>query len=412
MRMSLAVQRQGVRWWWLLTIGLGVGFFLLMSPLASLGMSATIGHAAQSADYLDLDSALTARNSRLSKHKTSSSYYAELLSLSGLNPNLRNLRIVLTQDDEAYDLEMQKAAQFMRRRLYEDALKSFKRANEMRGKKCVECLFGMGQAYFGMQAFKSVHESCDKVLELAGNDNDLRARTYNLKGLAMQAQAEGKDQKKLAEAESLFRQGLALKPEMPILAHNLGVVLLQENRDPEGIVELQKYVKLAPDGEYAEEARKMIANPRRAREAYAPDFSFVTAEGEHLTLEDLHGKVVMLDFWGTWCPPCVDSVPSLRSLNKRYTKGAFVMIGVNCNDDEDKWRAFTASNKMIWTQVRDRDHRIQRTFMVDRFPTYILIDHEGILRFRSTGMSWDSAADLDQAIRKYVKIVAKSEVGN
>jgi thioredoxin-like negative regulator of GroEL len=393
MGMSLAVQRQGVRWWWLLTIGLGVGF------------SATIGHAGQSADYAE-DSALVAQTSRLDNRN------AELLSLSGLNPNLRNLRIVLTQDDEASDLELRKAGQFMRRHLYEDALKSFKRANEMRGKKCVECFFGMGQAYFGMQAFKSVSESCDKVLELAGNDNDLRARTYNLKGLAMQAQAEGKDQKKLAESENLFRQGLALKPEMPILAHNLGVVLLQENRDPEGLVELQKYVKLAPDGEYAEEARKMIENPRRAREAYAPDFSFVTAEGEHQTLEDLRGKVVMLDFWGTWCPPCVDSVPSLRTLNKRYTKGAFVMIGVNCNDDEDKWRAFTTSNKMIWTQVRDRDRRIQRAFMVDRFPTYILIDHEGIIRFRTSGMSWDRETTLDQAIRKYVKVVAKSEVGN
>lgn len=362
MRLSLVVQRQGVRWWWLLTIGLGFGFLLLLPPAAGLGMDETIASA--------------------------------------------------QDEDEAYSLELQKASALMRRRNYEDALKGFKRANELRGKKSAECFLGMAQAYFGLQAFKNVLESCDKALELAANDNDFRARVYNLKGLAVQAQSEGKDQKKLAEAENLFRQGLALKPELPILLHNLGVVLLQANRDPEGIAELHKYLKLAPEGEFVEEARKMIENPRRAREFYAPDFSIVTAEGEHITLEDLRGKVVMLDFWGTWCPPCVDSVPSLRTLNKRYTKGAFVMIGVNCNDDEENWRAFTTSNKMIWPQYRDKDHRIQRAFLVDRFPTYILIDHEGIVRFRTTGMSWDKADFLDDNIKKYVKIVAKSEVAN
>lgn len=362
MRLSSVGQRQGIRWWWLLTIGLGIGFFLLMPTAAGLGMAETIAS--------------------------------------------------IQDGDEAYNVELSKANALMRRRSYEDALKSFKRANELRGKKSAECFFGMGQAYFGLEAFKSVIESCDKALEVAGNDNEFRARIYNLKGLAVQAQSEGKDQKKLAEAENLFRQGLALNGELAILQHNLGVVLLQATRDPEGIAELEKYLKLAPKGEFVEEARKMIANPRRAREAYAPDFSFVTAEGEHITLEDLRGKVVMLDFWGTWCPPCVESVPSLRTLNKRYTKSAFVMLGVNCNDDEDKWLAFTTSNKMIWPQFRDRDHRIQWAFRVDRFPTYILIDHEGIVRFRVTGMGWDRAATLDEAIKKYVKIVAKAGVGN
>jgi hypothetical protein len=63
---------------------------------------------------------------------------------------------------------------------------------------------------------------------------------------------------------------------------------------------------------------------------------------------------------------------------------------------------------MVWTQYRDKDRRIQRMFGVRAFPTYILIDHEGIVRFQSIGMSWARAADLDQAIRKHVKIVAKS----
>ncbi len=363
MRLRTELQGRGARWWCLLTIGCGIGLFLLLPTPARVGLNQTFAR--------------------------------------------------VQGDDEAYTLELRNANNFLRRRTYEEALKSFKRANEMRGKKSPECLFGMAQAYFGLEAFKSVAESCEKVIELAGNNDELRARAYNLKGLAVQTQAEGKDQKKLLEAENLFRQALALKVEMPVLLHNLGVVLLQESRDPEGIAELEKYVKLAPKGDFVAEARKMIANPRRAREAYAPDFSIVTASGEHMALEDLRGKVVVLDFWGTWCPPCVASLPSLRSLNKRYSKEpSFVLIGISSDSEEETWREFTTENKMIWPQYWDRDRRIQRTFRVDRFPTYIVIDHEGIVRFRSSGSSWERSGLLDDAIKKYVKIVAKAEVNN
>ncbi|HEY0348683.1 MAG TPA: hypothetical protein VGC60_11075 [Pyrinomonadaceae bacterium] len=72
-------------------------------------------------------------------------------------------------------------------------------------------------------------------------------------------------------------------------------------RDAEGIVELKKYVEAQPNGSKAESAARLIENPRRARAAYAPDFSLTTADGEFVSLEDLHAKVLLLDFWGTWC---------------------------------------------------------------------------------------------------------------
>jgi hypothetical protein len=63
---------------------------------------------------------------------------------------------------------------------------------------------------------------------------------------------------------------------------------------------------------------------------------------------------------------------------------------------------------MIWPQYRDKDRRIRRAFGVRAFPTYVVIDHEGIVRHQSVGMSWTRAASLDDAIRKQVKIVAKT----
>jgi peroxiredoxin len=326
-----------------------------------------------------------------------------LFVLFGLAP------VVTSQDGDEYEIELNKGRSFLRRSQFDEALKSFKRANDMRDKKCAECMNLMAEAYFGLEAYKNVIETSDKVLALAADDKQLTLKALNNKGLALQSSAEKKDQKKLQAAETAFRQGLAIEGAPAVLRYNLGVVLLQLNRDSEGIAEIQQFIKLQPSSPHTENAKKLVANPRRARENYAPDFSFTSLDGEHIALEDLQGKVVLLDFWGTWCPPCVESVPELRNLHKKYAKEpSFVLIGISSDSDDEVWRDFTEKNRMVWPQFRDKDRRVQRAFGVRSFPTYIIIDHEGIVRHRSVGMTWSRAASLDEEIRKRVKIVAKS----
>lgn len=321
----------------------------------------------------------------------------------------------VSQGDDAAELELEKGNGLLRQRRYEDALKSFKRANDLRNKNCVPCLYGMAQTYFAMDAHKSAADSADKLIVAAVNDKGLLLYGYNIKGLSVRAMAEGKDQKKLTEAETVFRNGIALDTnnQLPILRFNLGYTLMQLNRDAEGIAEMKRYLEEESDGHYPDTARKMIENPRRAREPYAPDFSIITAEGEHITSEDLRGKVVVLDFWGTWCPPCVESIPSLRALHKKFSKEpSFVLIGVSSDSDQETWSAFINKEKMIWPQYLDRNRQVQRAFSVRAFPTYIVIDAEGIMRFRSIGTSWERSAYLNDAIKKYVKMVAKTEAAN
>ena len=332
-----------------------------------------------------------------------------LLFAANYSPTL-GPRVSAQTDDSTVEEELDKGKELLRQRKYEEALKSFKRANEMRQKKCAECFHLMAEAYFGLEAYKNVIECADSVIELAGTNSKVVMLGHNHKGLALQSLAENKDQKRLKEAEAEFRLALAGGESPPAVLHyNLGMVLLQMSRDQEGIAELQQYTKLQPTGATADTARKMMENPRRAREDYAPDFSFTTSAGEYLSLEEMRGKVVVLDFWGTWCPPCVESVPSLRSLHKRYAKEpSFVLIGISSDSEEEPWREFIDKNRMIWPQYWDRDRKIARLFGVRAFPSYIVIDHEGVVRFRSVGSSWVRAANLDDAIRKQVKIVAKS----
>ena len=313
--------------------------------------------------------------------------------------------VAANAQEPTYDEQLQSAKTLLSRYRYDEALKGFKRANEMHDKKSAECYALMSDAYFGLEAYKNVIDTADKTIALAGGDTQLLLKAYNNKGLALQAAANKKDQTKLQAAEAMFREALKLQNAPPILRYNLGVVLLQMNRDEEGVAEIKQYMKLHPKGGYFETARKLAENPRRARENYAPDFSFTSSEGEYITLDDLKGKVVMLDFWGTWCPPCVASVPELRNLYKRYSNNpSFVLIGISSDYDEAVWRDFTDKNQMRWPQYRDRDRRITNVFNIRAFPTYLIIDHEGILRFQSTGFG---GANLDAVVKKYIKAAAQ-----
>jgi thiol-disulfide isomerase/thioredoxin len=325
-----------------------------------------------------------------------------------LSPKL-HFRVFAQQGDgSGYDEQIAAGRDFMRRRRYEDALKAFKRANELKGQTSPEALFAMANAYMALEAYKTVATTCDKVIDLTANDPAMQAQALNLKGIALQKQSDGKDLKKLQEAEAALRQAAALKEATPDVHYNLGVVLMQENRDDEGAAELKEFVKLAANAFNAEGARKMIENPRRAREPFAPDFSITTTAGKHLSLDELKGKVVLLDFWGTWCGPCVESVPTLRELNKRYAKeSAFVMISVSSDGNEEKWKDFIGKEKMIWPQYLDRDRNVIRAFRVSAYPTYVLLDAEGVIRFRVTGKNPDKEAALEDALNKQLKLVAK-----
>lgn len=313
--------------------------------------------------------------------------------------------VVAQESEPTYEERLASAKSLLRQFRYDEALKGFRRANEMHDKKSAECYALMSDAYLNMEAYKNVIAAADKSIALAGGDTQLLLTAYNNKGLALLAQANKKDQTKLVAAEEAFREALKLKNAPPVLRYNLGVVLLQLYRDVEGVAEIQQYMKLQPKGSYVGVAKKLVENPRRARENFAPDFSFTSADGEYITLEDLRGKVVMLDFWGTWCPPCVASVPELRNLYRRYSKEQFVLIGISSDFDEAKWRDFTGKNRMLWPQYRDSDRRILEAFSIRAFPTYIIIDHEGILRFQSTGFG---AANLDAAVKRQIRAANQS----
>ena len=92
---------------------------------------------------------------------------------------------------------------------------------------------------------------------------------------------------------------------------------------------------------------------------------------------EFRGKVVLLDFWASWCGPCRNALPNLKRLQAVYGGADFVVISVSEDDDQSAWRAFVSSHNMTWPQRLDSDGSIQRQFGVNALPTYVLIGRDG-----------------------------------
>lgn len=266
---------------------------------------------------------------------------------------------------------------------HKEALALFKDAAS-RDKRCGACFLGMAEAHYALRQYRDTVKSSARALEVGLPDPWSRARTHNLRGMGLYKLAAGQVDK-LKEAEAEVRQAADLDPSDMSFAFNLGAILLAQRRDDEGKAQLEALLQRVPEGPLAESARRFVENPRRARERFAPAFQAVLSDGKDISLDHLKGKVAVLDFWATWCAPCLAAIPELKTLVRRYGEKNFVLVSISVDEDEAAWRAFLQRNGMNWPQCRDQKSNLARLFGVNSFPTYIVLDGEGAVRQEING---------------------------
>jgi thiol-disulfide isomerase/thioredoxin len=134
----------------------------------------------------------------------------------------------------------------------------------------------------------------------------------------------------------------------------------------------------------------------------APAFSLQTLDGKTLTRDGLKGKVVLLDFWATWCAPCRMALPELKDLRQKKAGQPLVIVSVSVDEDRKVVESFVSSNGMSWPQAWDNQGRVTGgVFRVSDFPSYMVLDAEGRITYRQSGWApGRSAALLDEAVSK------------
>jgi thiol-disulfide isomerase/thioredoxin len=258
-----------------------------------------------------------------------------------------------------------------------------------------------------LHAYKDAEKSAAEALRLAGDDVALKVHAASEEGFAVFSTAR-KDAD-FERSAQLYRQALDLSGGKANAARfNLGSLLLRLHRDDEGTALLQDCLKQEPQGAFAESARSLLQNPERARKHLIPDFELVTLDGQHLTAEQLKGKVVLVDFWGAWCGPCRAAVPALRNLASRWAKEPFVLLSISTDSDKAALQQFVAKNEMSWPQVWDEDQAFVSKCSISHFPTYWLVSPEGEIVFVRSGWGDDSERELARRISDALKAARKT----
>jgi len=266
---------------------------------------------------------------------------------------------------------------------FKDALGALKKAVKLQ-EDCYACYTGLAIANLKLGDGKAALESCDKAISLAKGDS-ARAYAHNLKGQILLSKAENATQLEMAEEE--YRMAVQLDPAAAAYHLNVATVLVRQSKDEAAKSELEACMKANPNPEVAKTAKMLLADPRRGRETFAPDFKVRTLSGEQASLQQFAGKVLVMDFWATWCPPCRESVGELKDLTKKYPAEKLVLISVSADKDDDAWRSFIEKKHMGWLQYRDSDHQLLDAFGIHGFPTYLVIDGDGIIRTRIVGLN-------------------------
>jgi peroxiredoxin len=118
----------------------------------------------------------------------------------------------------------------------------------------------------------------------------------------------------------------------------------------------------------------------------APDFTLAARGGKQVALADFKGRVVMLNFWATWCGPCRQEMPLLESIHRKYSKMGFTMIGVNVEPDSKAAEAWLQKQAPItFPIVYDTDSKVSKLYKVAGMPSSVIVDRKGKVRVLHKG---------------------------
>ena|SRR5215472_3705063 len=122
----------------------------------------------------------------------------------------------------------------------------------------------------------------------------------------------------------------------------------------------------------------------------AADFKFRSLDGKEFSLQALRGKVVLLDFWATWCGPCRKDMPALERIYSEFGDRGLVMLGMNVGEDREAVSKFLAANKLSYPIVLAGQMEMLESYSVTAFPTVVLIDREGKIALYHVGSGSES----------------------
>lgn len=147
----------------------------------------------------------------------------------------------------------------------------------------------------------------------------------------------------------------------------------------------------------------LVGASSSASSSIAPSFALPSRSGDIVSLDQLKGQVVMLNFWASWCGPCRQEMPLLDQMHKRYSSLGFTLLGVNVEantQDAEKWLAQTP---VTFPVLFDRQNKVSKLYDVSAMPSTVFIDRKGTVRYLHRGYKSGDESEYLNQIRALLK---------
>ena len=280
------------------------------------------------------------------------------------------------------------ALQALRQRNYFEALDKFKKANKQDGDHCSECLKHVLSLATQMGDFKAADGAAKDLIANTQGPAETAQAHYQRGVLLLQEGVAKKKDEFFAEADQELKIVLGNNPHDTKALYADGLALAHLKKDDAAKANFVQVADRSREGSVDKaRALRFASRPELARERMAPAFAVITENGQRLALDDLQGKVLLIDFWATWCGPCREALPHMKRIAQKFSGEPLVVLSVSLDSDEQKWKDFVAKNEMTWLQYRDGGFTgpMARLFDVNAIPHTFTIDSDGVLQEEKIG---------------------------
>lgn len=199
------------------------------------------------------------------------------------------------------------------------ALDEFKKADKQDDAHCAACQKQMIDKGMMFHDWKTAETAAEEWLAESEGAKSIAIAHYQL-GMVLFNEGLSRHKGELfSSAHDEMTKALAAYPNFPDALYVDGRVLAHLEQDDAAQAQFKKFVAIAPpDNPSRSRALRYISRPELARARMAPAFTVTTADGRRVSLDDLKGKVVLIDFWATWCGPCRQALPHLQQIARKF----------------------------------------------------------------------------------------------
>ena len=280
------------------------------------------------------------------------------------------------------------AQEKLKQHRHAEALDLFKKADKQDGHHCGDCVRQEFSLTLDAGDYKHATEAATELIGMAQTPVETASAHADRAFAELRRGQQEHKQDIFAAADQDFQAALAVAPNDTQSLYGDGMALANLSQDDAAKQRFAAFVKLKSSGSVeAQRAIRYVNAPQLARQRMAPPFEVTTLDGRHLSLDDLQGKVVLIDFWATWCGPCREALPRVQHIAEKFAGQPLVVLSVSLDTDDAKWKAFVAQHNMTWPQTRDGgfESALSREFQVNAIPHTFTIDADGVLQDEHVG---------------------------